>query len=70
MDCRINIGNLLNKATETVEDASRALDIPMSFTTGQDRERLLDAAKDLVEKLEGPEVGVWRVLYGVSDSIS
>ena len=31
-----------------------------------DKHQLLNSAKELLETLEGPEVAIWRVVFGVS----
>lgn len=35
-----------------------------------EKEGLLSAAKQLVDKLEGPETGIWKVVFGVSKRLS
>lgn len=56
------------KLTEEIGSTIQELDSKeaISLPSPEEKQQLLIAAKELVDKLEGPEVGVWRVLYGVS----
>lgn len=36
----------------------------------QEKQNLLEVAKELVDKLEGPEVGIWKILFGVSNAFN
>lgn len=60
----------LVQLTTEIEHVSSELDSQNYDLPSEDKQQLLKAARDLVEKLEGPDVGVWKVLYGVSFSSS
>jgi hypothetical protein len=34
--------------------------------SSEEKQKLLKAANELVGKLEGPDVGIWKVVFGVS----
>jgi hypothetical protein len=58
-------------AAKLTKEIKRALDDSSSDSlinedSLQSKHDLLAAAKQLVEKLEGPEVGIWRAVFGVS----
>ncbi|TVY82820.1 hypothetical protein LSUE1_G002916 [Lachnellula suecica] len=50
--------------TDEINLASKALDVPGNEVPFQEKQKLLTAAKDLVDQLEGPEVGIWKVVFG------
>jgi hypothetical protein len=51
--------NEIRLATETLSSCGDG-------SSPEQKQDLLIAATELVEKLEGPEVGIWRVVFGVS----
>lgn len=53
-----------------IERISEGLDSSTSGMTLHEKQGLLSAAKQLVEKLEGPEIGIWKVVFGVSKRLS
>ncbi|KAJ8064891.1 hypothetical protein OCU04_007196 [Sclerotinia nivalis] len=61
---------MATKLTNEIRSASESLDSPTYAIPLHEKQDLLSAAKELVEKLEGPEIGVWRVVFGVSRSLS
>lgn len=63
-----NTGNMANfsQLTKEIENASSELESQNVDITPQEKQHLLKAAKEMVDQLEGPVVGIWRVLYGVS----
>lgn len=54
--------------TNEIKLGSEALDLSSEPTLLQEKQKLLAAANELVEKLEGPEPGIWKVVFGVSKS--
>ena len=57
------------KLTNEIKRALEDLDSPINEDSLHLKQNLLSAAKQLVEKLEAPEVGIWRVVFGVSKSL-
>ncbi|KAF7954945.1 uncharacterized protein EAE97_000204 [Botrytis byssoidea] len=47
-----------------IERISGVLDSSTPEMTSLEKQGLLSAAKQLVEKLEGPEIGIWKVVFG------
>lgn len=54
----------LAQLTNAIENASVELDT--SNFPAQDKQQLLTAARKLVDRLEDPEIGIWKVSLGVS----
>lgn len=54
--------------TNKIKGVSEALDSSSNVMSLQEKENLLYTAKQLVEKLEGPEIGIWKVVFGVSNT--
>jgi len=52
--------------SDEIRLASQALNAPGDDISLQEKQMLLVAARELVDKLEGPEIAIWRVVFGVS----
>lgn len=59
-----------SQLTKEIENVSSELESPDAGITPQERQKLLTAARDMVDKLEGPLVGIWKVLFGVCISLT
>jgi hypothetical protein len=55
------------KLTTEIKRALEDSDSLINDDSLQSKQDLLSAAKQLVEKLEAPEVGIWKVVFGVSN---
>ena len=56
--------SLVSGWISNLETAAKGLD--SDNIDAEDKLKLLKEAKSLVEKLEGPEIAIWRVVWGVS----
>lgn len=56
----------LANLTKDIETAVNGLGSKKTIPSPEEEQQLLIAARKLVDRLEGPELGVWRVLNGVS----
>ena len=52
--------------TKEIENTINELESNQSSFQPKEKQQLLIAARELVDKLEEPEVAIWRVFYGVS----
>lgn len=56
--------SLVSGWISNIETAAKGVD--SDNIDAEDKHKLLKEAKSLVEKLEGPEIAIWRAVWGVS----
>ncbi|KAF7957958.1 hypothetical protein EAE96_003525 [Botrytis aclada] len=56
--------SMVSEYVNGIKRISEGLDSSTSKMILREKEELLSAAKQLVEKLEGPEIGIWKVVFG------
>jgi hypothetical protein len=61
------MANNIAQLASDIEHAAEKFNTTDTFESAQEKQRLLLATRSLLDKLEGPEVGIWRVMFGVSE---